>query len=156
MKRVIASGHRWTDKELKRLMGRWLAEVEIDEIAREFQTTHYAINKQIGRMRQEGIPMPRRNAGHVAGRNNKPWTPQEAEYLIRRREDQVTAEKIADELDRSFLGVQGMIRQLRKEGVPVKMLGNGVRRLWNPEVLKMILHGRMDTVEGTPLLKRVA
>lgn len=146
MKRVIPSGHRWTDKEIKKLMGLWLEETDIEEIANTFGTTFYAINKQITRMRQEGIPMPRRNAGNYAGRNDKPWTQEEIEYLIRRREDQINAEAIARELDRSFLGVQAMIRKLRQEGVPIKMLGNGVRRLWSPERARLAIAGRMTHI----------
>lgn len=136
------TGHRWTDTELKKLIGLWLEGRELEDIAKEFNTTRFAINGAILRMRRDGIPIPRRNQGHKAGRRNQLWTPQETEYLVRRRNDKATAEQIAVELDRSFLAVQSMIRVLRGEGVPVKMLGNGARRLWNPQDLKIAIAGR--------------
>lgn len=128
--------HRWTDSEMKELMGMWLGGKELDEICSHFDTTSYAINKIIGRMRKEGIPLPRRIKGHRAGRRNQLWTQSEVEYLIRRRKEKATAEDIALELDRSFLAVQGMIQRLRKEEVKVERLGQGSRKLWNPEMLR--------------------
>ena len=135
-------GHRWTDEEFKKLIGGWLEGKSLDELGREFSCTRHGIHKAITRLRKDGIPLPRRKHGHAAGRKNCPWTQQEVEYLVRRREDQVSADQIALELDRSFLAVQNMIALLRKEGVEVKMLGMGVRRLWNPEILKAALVGR--------------
>lgn len=141
MKRVN-NGHRWTQDEFKRLIGYWLEGKELDEIAAIFKCTGKGINAMVGRLRREGIPLPRRTKGHRAGRSNTPWTSEEVEYLVRRRNEQITAEQIGNELGRSFLAVQAMIRVLRAEGVPVKMLGQGVRRLWNPEALKAAIAGR--------------
>lgn len=138
----VNNGHRWTNDELLKLIGDWVSGIDIDEIAKSFQCTRFGINKQILRLRQDGISVPRRTSGHKAGRHNKPWTQAEIEYLVRRRNDKATAEQIATELDRSFFAVQAMIQTLRKEKIPVKMLGMGVRRLWNPEVLKVSIAGR--------------
>lgn len=135
-------GHRWTDEELKTLIAMWFGGKEFDEMAAVLGTTRFALNKQICRMRKEGIPLPRRTQGHKAGRRNTPWTQEEVEYLVRRREQKATAEDIATELDRTFFGVQGMIAKLRTEDVPVPMLGNGIRKLWCPEKLKIACAGR--------------
>ena len=131
------NGHRWTDPELRRLIGMWLDGCELDSIAKEFGITSRGVNKQIGRLRRDGVPLPRRNNGHKAERYNAPWTQQEVEYLVRRRNDLATAEQIGSELGRSYLAIQGMIATLRKEGVDIQMQGQGVRRLWNPELLKI-------------------
>lgn len=138
--------HRWTDDESKRLIGLWLDGAELDRIAESFGTTRYAINKHVQRLRNEGIPLPRRNNGHKAGRRNKLWTQSEVEFLIRRRNENATAEQIAIELDRSFLAVQGMIQKLRKEEVEVKRLGQGSRRLWDAGKLKATVLARKLTV----------
>jgi biotin operon repressor len=139
---------RWTEEEIKKFIGLWLGGKELDDIALEFGSTRYAINKLAGRLRRDGIPLPRRNAGHRAGRRNKLWTQSEVEFLIRRRNEQATAEQIALELDRSFLAVQGMIQKLRLEGVRVRKLGNGKRRLWDAESLKGAIAGRGLRVVG--------
>lgn len=112
------------------------------EIASLFNSTSFAINKIVVRLRREGIPLKRRTAGHRTGRVNKLWTQEEVEYVIRRRNDRATVEVIAAELGRSFIGVQNLIQKLRKEDVPIQMLGMGVRRLWNVEALKMAVAGR--------------
>ena len=70
----------------------WLAGKELDDIAAEFGSTRYAINKLAGRLRRDGVPLPRRNAGHRAGRRNKLWTQSEVEFLIRRRNERASAE----------------------------------------------------------------
>lgn len=72
----------------------------------------------------------------------KPWTQSEVEYVIRRRNDKISAEQIAEELDRTFLGVQALIQKLRKEDVPIRMLGSGKRRLWDVSALKAACVGR--------------
>lgn len=131
------NGHRWTPGELQKLIGLWMKEHDTADIAQELNTTSYAINKLVGRLRRDGVPLKRKTQGHKPGRRNNPWTPEEVEYLVRRRLDKATAEQIAEELDRTFCGVQGMILRLRAEGVPVGMLGRGVRRLWDPEKLKL-------------------
>jgi len=136
------NGHRWTEEELRHLIAMWLDDVDIDTIASELSVTKIAVYKQTSRMRKEGIPLPRKTNGHVVGRRNQPWTQEEVEYLVRRRNDGITAESIAIELDRSFLAVQGMIATLRKEGVAVKMMGQGVRRKWNPSTLINAIAGR--------------
>lgn len=135
-------GRRWTTEQLMKLTGMWLRGDDVQDIASAFATTTFAINKVISRMRADGIPMPRRKKGHRAGRHNKPWTQSEVEYLVRRRAERATAENIATELDRSFYGVQGMILKLRQEDVPVPMLGNGTRRLWDPAQINAAIVGR--------------
>lgn len=139
---------RWTDDELKKLIGLWMGGVELDAIAAEFGSTRYAVNKLVGRLRRDGIPLPRRNAGHRAGRRNTLWTQSEVEYLVRRRNEKATAEQIAEELDRSFLAVQGMLQRLRKEGVSVRQLGQGARRLWSADTLRAAIVGRGLRVVG--------
>lgn len=129
-------GHRWTTEELRTLMQMWAQEASMDEIATVLNVTKMAVYKQTLRMRKEGIPLARRKKGHIQGRKCAAWSQGEAEYLIRRRAEHATAEVIAGELDRSVMGVNGMIAKLRKQGVPVAMLGCGVRRLWDAEQLK--------------------
>lgn len=139
---------RWTEPEMRQFIGLWLAGTELDEIAKTFGSTRYALNKLAGRLRRDGVPLPRRNAGHRAGRRNKLWTQSEVEFLIRRRNEQATAEQIALELDRSFLAVQGMIQKLKIEGVDVRKFGQGKRRLWDAETLKGAIAGRGLRVVG--------
>lgn len=130
------NGHRWTNEELKKLMAMWHDSASLDDMSIILGVTRFAISKKVTQLRREGIPLLRRTKGHQAGRRNKPWTQSEVEYLIRRRNEQATAEQIASEIDRSFLGVQAMIQTLRKAEIPVRMLGCGVRRLWSIETLK--------------------
>ena len=132
----INHAHRWTDAELILLITQWTANIDIDQIAEEFGCTRHGINAQILRMRRDGIPVPRRNAGPKADRANQPWTQADVEFLVRRRNDGATAEQIGNEMGRSFLAVQGMIQRLRQEGVGIRMLGSGVRRLWSADVLR--------------------
>jgi len=136
------TGHRWTNAELETLMRMWAADATLAEIASALSATEHAISHQVTRMRKNGIPLKRRTSGHMKGRSWQLWTPEEVEYLIRRREAKDTAEQIAADMGRSFLGVQGMIQKLRKEGVPVPMRGNGVRRLWCPNKLRESIAGR--------------
>jgi biotin operon repressor len=135
-------GHRWTEEELRRLISMWLEGSEHEEIQKEFNCSRAAITKIVLRLRRDGVPLPRKIAGHKAGRANKPWTQSEVEFLVRRRNESISAEQIAVELDRSFFAVQGMIGTLRKHGVRVRMLGSGVRKLWNAESLKGAIAGR--------------
>ena len=139
---------RWTEAEMRKFIGLWIDGKNIDDIATVFGSSRYAVNKLAGRMRRDGIPLPRRNAGHRAGRRNKLWTQSEVEFLIRRRNEQATAEQISLELDRSFLAVQGMIQKLRIEGVDVRVLGRGKRRLWDAETLRGAIAGRGLRVVG--------
>lgn len=139
---------RWTEAEIRKFIGLWIAGTELDEIAAVFGSTRYALNKLAGRMRRDGIPLPRRKNGRKAGRAHKLWTQSEVEFLIRRRNEQATAEQIALELDRSFLAVNGMIQKLRIEGVDVRVLGRGKRKLWDAETLKGAIAGRGLRVVG--------
>ena len=135
-------GHRWTDPELKSLMASWSEGYEVDLIAENLNVTRAAVLKMVLKLRANGIPLARRTKGHFAGRRNKPWTQEEVEYLVRRRDQQATTEAIAVELQRSWAAVQAMVMKLRQEGVQVKMLGCGVRRLWSPEKLRESALGR--------------
>lgn len=124
--------HRWTTGELKELMRLWFSGADVGVIADQFAITPRGVNKQITRMRQNGIPLPRRKAGNQHGRAGKPWTQEEVEYLIRRRNERANAEIIANELNRSFMAVHGMVQALRKNGVDVTTFGQGRRKLWDP------------------------
>lgn len=136
-------GHRWTEAEMRELIGMWLNGKPTEEIAVHFGMTTRSICNLAQRLRRQGVPLPRRQQGHIAGRFNKPWTQEEAEYLIRRRNERASASQIATELDRTHNGVAGMIARLRDEGVNVRMLGAGIRRLWNAESLRAAMAGRM-------------
>lgn len=135
-------GHRWTDKELRKMIGLWMQGVDTAEIATRMKKTISALNKMATRLRNDGIPLPRKTQGHKLGRSNTPWTQEEVEYLVRRRNDRISAEQIGVELGRTFCAVQAMILKLRQEGVAVPMLGSGVRRLWNPDRLRHAIQGR--------------
>ncbi len=136
-------GHRWTEAEMRELIGMWIGGTPTEEIAQHFGVRPRSISKVAGRLRREGIPLPKRNPGHVAGRYNKPWTQEEVEYLIRRRNERANAQQIAEELDRTHNGVAAMIYKLRGEGVNVRLIGHGTRRLWNAESLRAAMAGRM-------------
>lgn len=142
------TGHKWTEAELISLMKLWADDEPLAVIAGELNSSQTAILKQVQRMRKAGVPLSRRRKGHVAGRTNKSWTQAEVEYLIRRRNEKSTSEEIAIELNRTPNAVDAMIQKLRKEDVPVKMRGNGVRRLWDAETLKAVaLHVIPDHAE---------
>ena len=145
-------GHRWTEHELREFIGMYMREIDVKTVADHFGVTVASCAKIATRLRSEGIPLPRRKWGHIAGRRNTPWTQEEVEYLVRRRRERATAETIALELGRTFNGVQGMILKLRKEGVDVGMLGSGVRRLWNPESLRIACAGRGLNIEREDVL----
>lgn len=129
-------GHRWTNGEIKQLMALWVDGLTVDEIASALETTRPAISKMIVRLRKNGIPLPRRTKGNIAGRAFKPWTQAEVEYLVRRRYEKATSEEIANELGRTWNAVDAMIGKLRGEGVAVPMRGQGVRRLWDSDLVK--------------------
>ena len=131
-------GHRWTHEELIKLMQLWANEVPILDIANQLKSTQISILKQVQRMRKDGIPLARRRKGHVANKSNNCWTQGEVEYLLRRRNEKATSNDIAIELERTPNAVDAMIQKLRKENVKVAMRGNGVRRLWNAESLKIL------------------
>lgn len=137
------TGHRWTETDLVLLMKLWADGRSLIEIAGTLNSSQTALLKQVQRMRKSGIPLERRKHGSIAGRTNKNWTQGEVEYLLRRRNEKGTSEDIAIELNRTPNAVDGMIQKLRKEDVPIKMRGNGVRRLWDAEVLKAVAVGVM-------------
>lgn len=132
----------WSDKSIKKLTSLWLNNVDSKEIANELNTTVNAIHKLIGKLRREGIPLPMRKGGYETTRGKKLWTQEEVEYLVRRRNDKISAEKISEELGRTVYSINAMIYSLRTEDVDVCMLGQGKRRLWSSEKLKMAIIGR--------------
>lgn len=140
-------GHRWTTEEIRTLMKMWEAEDQPDvaAIAAALGSTESACYKMVVRLRREGIPLRRQRRGHVPGRTNRLWTQEEIEYLFRGRLAGRTVEEIAHDLDRTVGACQSMIQTLRKSGVPVAMLGQGVRRLWDPEAIKAATAGRFNT-----------
>lgn len=129
-------GHRWTTEELRKLMQLWAAKEDLNVIVGLLNSTEAAVLKMVQKLRKNGVPLERRDRGHVAGRSNKPWTQGEVEYLLRQRVQKATSEDIAIELGRSRSAVNAMIAIMRNQGVPVAMRGNGVRRLWNADSLK--------------------
>jgi hypothetical protein len=105
--------HKWTEAEMRELIGLWIDGTPTEEIASRFGVRPRSITKIAGRLRREGIPLPKRNHGHIAGRFNKPWTQEEVEYLVRRRNERANAAQIAEELDRTHNAVANMIYKLR-------------------------------------------
>lgn len=134
-KTTFYKGHKWTPDEVRKLMALWADEEPLPLIAEALNQTTSAVLKMVQRLRKEGIPLARRRRGHVAGRANKPWSQGEVEFLIRRRSEKATLEDIGVALGRSWNAVGAMVQTLRKEGVPIAMLGNGVRRLWDANAL---------------------
>jgi biotin operon repressor len=135
-------GHRWSEAEMRELIGMWLSDRPIEEMALRFGVRPRSIYKIAGRLRRDGVPLPKRKLGHVAGRHQKPWTQEEVEYLVRRRNERANAQQIAEELDRTHNAVSAMISKLRQEGVNVRLLGHGTRRLWSAERLRAAIAGR--------------
>jgi len=131
-------GHRWTNDELVTLMKMWANDEMVSDIAAELKSTNVSILKQVQRLRANGIPLAKRSKGHEPGKSNHSWTQSDVEYLIRRRNERATSEQIAIELLRTPNAVDGMIQRLRKENITVAMRGNGVRRLWDVNILKAI------------------
>lgn len=131
-------GHRWTNDELKTLMSMWQNDLQIDNISKKLSCTRSAILKQVQKLRMNGIPLKRRDAGHRNGIKNTLWTQGEMEYLLRRRNEKATSEQIAIEIGRTHNAVDAMIGKLRKQNINIAMRGNGVRKLWDAEALKMI------------------
>jgi biotin operon repressor len=140
-------GRRYTTEELRRLMELWAAGEPLEAIAEALETTTRAILHVVQRLRADGVPLARRTKGNKTGRSHKPWTQEEVEYLFRRRLAGASAEEIAHDLDRTASAVQQMVDVLRKQGVPVPMRGQGVRRLWSAEALKGAAIGRFDDAE---------
>lgn len=148
-KTLFHTGHRWTTDQLRDLMKMWADEEPLETIANALHCSMSAINKQVLRLRESGVPMKKRTNGHKAGRANLPWTQGEVEYLLRRREERATCEAIAVDIGRSPYAVNAMIATLRKEQVPIAMRGSGVRRLWDADALKMVAtqHGQCKFIE---------
>lgn len=146
MKKTIYShGHRWTNEQIKEIMNLWSQEIEAPIIAEKMNSSLSAISKLIVRLRAEGIPLKRRQRGHKLGRSNQLWTQSEIEFLVRRRMDNVSCERIGLDLGRSYNSVNAMVMKLRNEGVSVPMYGQGVRRLWDADILKAtLLHAKPD------------
>jgi biotin operon repressor len=141
-------GRRYTTEEIRKLMQDWEADVPLEEVAVNLETTTRAILHMVQRLRADGIPMKRRTRGHKRdGRAYKLWTQQEIEYLFRRRLTGASAEEIGVDLGRTASAIQQMIDVLRKGGVPIAMRGQGVRRLWSLEDLKAAAAGRFDPAE---------
>lgn len=138
----VNNGRKWTDTDLTELIALWCAHKPLDAIAKRFNTSEFAVRKMVTKMRANGIPIPMRAAGNRHGRTGRPWSQEEIEYLVRRRGERETAESIAAALGRSFQAVQNMISTLRREGVNVPMLGQGVRRRWSAESINMAIAGR--------------
>lgn len=136
-------GRRWSEAQIRELIGLWLNERPTEEIASHFDMTARSVLKLVQRLRNQGIPLPKRAQGNFVGRHSKPWTQEEAEYLVRRRNDRANAAQIAAELGRTHNSVAAMIGKLRQEGVNVRYLGHGTRRLWNAESLRAAIAGRM-------------
>jgi biotin operon repressor len=134
--------YRWAEDDLRTLIAMWCDGKVADEIGRHFGISARGVTKAIGRLRRQGVPLPKRG-GWVPGRRQKPWTQEEVEYLIRRRNERASSAKIAEELDRTDFAISAMIHKLRQEGVNVRMLGHGTRRLWNAENLRAAMAGRM-------------
>lgn len=133
---------------MREFIGMWLSEKPTEDIARHFGVQTRSISKLAQRIRREGVPLPARKSGNSAGRHNKPWTQEEVEYLVRRRNDRATASQIAVELDRTHNAVSAMIGNLRGEGVNVRMLGQGTRRLWSAASLRAAMAGRCLRIVG--------
>lgn len=136
------NGHRWSEAEMREFIGLWMSNADILDMAKLFSVRPRTLYRLAGRLRREGIPLPKRKQGHVAGRHQKPWTQEEVEYLVRRRNDRANSQQIAEELDRTQNAVAAMIDKLRKEGVNIRMLGQGSRKLWSAASLRAAIAGR--------------
>lgn len=126
---------RWTTQEMMSFVADWNLGTDIGEMAQKYDVSPTTIRKRVLRLRQDGVPLPHRRAGHIAGRYNDPWTQADVEYVVRRRKEGISNAAIAVELGRTFCAVQGIVSQLRKEGV-VEKLGSGRKRLWNFDAIK--------------------
>jgi len=129
------TSHRWTTEELMRFVAEWNLGTPIAEMVTIFNCGPTAIRAQVVRLRQQGVPLPRRRAGNMAGKYGIPWTQADVEYLIRRRKEGATGEAIAVELGRTFHSIQGMAQNLRKNGV-IEPKGAGRRRLWDLQAVR--------------------
>src|SRR3989442_732689 len=119
MKDGMIHGHRWTNEELQEYIKLYLSGKDSSEIANHFGVSISAVNKMALRMRKNGVMLPYKKRGHIAGRKNRQWTQEEVEYLVRRRNEGALTEEIASELDRTIYGVQGIICTLKSNGVEI-------------------------------------
>lgn len=132
----------WTQDDLTKLVGLWCSHVPVEEIASTFGVSRVAVNKMVTKLRQGGIPIPRRKAGTRPNRHFQQWTQQEVEYLVRRLAHRDTHERIALDLGRTHQAVQMMAGKLRSEGAPVKKLRGGRARLWDAEAINIAIAGK--------------
>lgn len=140
-------GHRWTTEEVIDFMSRWNRGDSIPEMAEHFGCSRYGINKQVTRLRRDGVYLARRTKGRGgedsgALRSQQLWTSEETEYLIRRRHNRASIEEIAVELGRSVYAINGMVQQLRKSGVKVPIYGSGQRKLWDADEINQAIAAR--------------
>lgn len=141
------TGHRWSNDELKQMMAMWAADDSVDAIATALNSSRTAVLKMVQKLRKNGIPLKRRTPGNNASRAWKPWTQEEISFLIRRRGEKATVDQIAFELGRTVNAATQMIQVLRRNDVPVPMFGQGVRRLWDANELRVIVE-TMPNVEA--------
>lgn len=128
-------GHKWTDNEIEQLLDLWISDKTKEEIANEMNTTIAALNCFTKRLRKQGVPFPRRKAGHKRGISNRYWTQEDVDYLMRRRMQGISHEQIAKELDKTFLSVQSMTHKIRREGINFALrFASGQKKLWNPKL----------------------
>lgn len=146
--------NRWTTEQLIKFAALWAADVPIQEIVTEFGCSATAVRRLVVRLRQDGIPLKRRRAGNMAGKHSIPWTQEDVQYLIRRRNEGATGEQISIELNRTFGAIQCMVQAVRKSGASIKMFGSGRRRLW--DVDKINAAAVMDNIIPIDRAKRVA
>lgn len=136
------TGNSWTDKKILQLINLWLSDTPINEIADYFQVSQKAINKQVTRMRAQGVNIPYRKNGHKNGVHNTYWTQSEVEYLVRQRLNGVKDEQISADLGRSYSSINAMITKLRKTGVNIPRLAEGGKRKWSPDAVRSAMIGR--------------
>jgi biotin operon repressor len=149
------NGNRWTTKKLQEFIGMWLRDISFDKISEHFGISQSGINKLSQRLRREGVPLPLRRRGHKAARRDRLWTQEEVETLVRMRNNKASTQEIANELHRTFYGVQAMILNLRnREHLGIKKLGNGRARLWDADRLRMAIAGRGLIAEVEEILTK--
>lgn len=134
---LIGHAHRWTTDELKQLMSLWQSNESADDISALMGHSVHTINRMVGRLRKQGIPLKNHECGARKHRSYHAWSQGECEYLVRRRSDGATTEEIAIELNRTYAAVCGMIQQLRKGDVQLRRLGSGRHAFYDLDVLRL-------------------